>query len=265
MLDADRLETLIRDNLLVTRLRVIPELVSTQDEARRLAESGASPGTVVFAHRQTGGRGSRGRRWYSPEGSGLYFSILLGQANDAATPARWTLAASLAVCRACRDYAVPAEIKWPNDILIRGRKVAGILAELRSGRSNPVLALGIGVNVGQREGDFPDELTETGTSLLMEGVVDCGREELAAAILGQLSTIAGLMYHGDWAQVREDWIAMACGIQGAPVRLRDDAGVAAGPCGTTAGIDEGGALIVRLEDGSRTILHSSESLVPMET
>jgi BirA family biotin operon repressor/biotin-[acetyl-CoA-carboxylase] ligase len=263
-LDTGRLEELIRDNRLVTRLVVSPELVSTQDEARRLADAGAASGTVVLAHRQTGGRGSRGRRWHSPEGTGLYFSILLAQGADPDSPARWTLAASLAVCRACREYGLPAVIKWPNDILIRGRKVAGILAELRSGRGAPVLALGIGVNVGQAATDFPTELTATATSLLIEGCVDCGREELAGSILAHLSTVSGLMYHGDWHTIREDWIAMACGIHGVAVRLRNDSGEPAGLNGITAGIDEGGALIVKLEDGSSTVVHSSESLARME-
>ncbi len=264
VLDAERLRRLTCTVPLVTRVFISTELVSTQDEARRLADAGAAAGTVVIAHRQSAGRGSRGRRWHSPAGAGLYVSIILTPAGDTATPARWTLGASLAVCRACREGAVPAEIRWPNDILIRGRKAAGILAELRGRREHPVLILGIGVNVFQECGEFPSELTATSTSLRMEGGTILGREELAGSILGHLSTIAGLMYHGDWPQVRADWIGMATGIEGKPVRIRDEAGMAAGLPGITAGVDDGGALIVRLEDGSDAVLHSSESLVRLE-
>ena len=259
VLDADYLESLLLGNDLITSLVVLPELVSTQDEARRLAEAGASAGTVVIANRQTGGRGSRGRAWHACNGTGLCFSVILVQAGDPSIQARWTLAGSLAVCRACRDHETPAEIKWPNDILIRGRKVAGILAEMRAGRHNSMVILGIGVNVVQGKEDFPAELSESSTSLALESGVDCSRERLAGSILRHLSDIAGLMYHGDWSRVRADWIAMAPGIEGSPVRLRQD-GEDDGLPGVTAGVDEGGALIVRLEDGSKTVLHSSESL-----
>ncbi len=264
MLDFERLEAVTRGIALVKRLIVLPEPVSTQDEARRLAEAGGGAGTVVIAHRQTAGRGSRGRRWHSPAGAGLYFSLILRPGGDPASLVCWTLAASLAICRACRDGAVPSEIKWPNDILIRGRKVAGILAEMRSGAGRPALILGIGVNVAQKRSDFPPELVAGSTSLRMEGGTARCREDLAGSILRRLSAVATLMYHDGWPQVREDWIGMAPEIHGTPVRVRNEAAGPEGMPGITAGVDEFGALIVRLDDGSRTILHSSESLVRLE-
>jgi BirA family biotin operon repressor/biotin-[acetyl-CoA-carboxylase] ligase len=159
---------------------------------------------------------------------------------------------------------LPAEIKWPNDILIRGRKAAGILAEMRGGGRRRALILGIGVNVNQERSDFPPELVDGSTSLRMEsGTVRC-REDLAGSILRHLSVIAGLMYHDGWPQVREDWIGMAPEIQGTPVRIRDETAGAQSLRGITEGVDDLGALIVRLEDGSKMILHSSESLERLE-
>lgn len=264
VLDAQRLDRLTRSIPIVKRLVVATELASTQDEARRLAEAGAEPGTVVLAHRQTGGRGSRGRPWFSPAGAGLYLSMILRPAGDPASQPRWTLAASLGVCRAFRSCAVPAEIQWPNDILIRGRKAAGILAEYRGNGAQPALILGIGANLSHTSGDFPPDLAATSTSIRMEGGTVGSREELAASVLDQISSIAVLMYHDGWVQVRRDWIGLAPGILGGAVRIREESAGAAELRGTTAGVDDGGALIVHLDDGSFRTVHSSESLERLE-
>ncbi len=264
MLDFERLNALTGAISLVKRLIVSPELVSTQDEARRLAEAGSGAGTLVIADRQTGGRGSRGRHWHSPADTGLYCSLILGPDGGPPSLACWTLAASLAICRACRNGALPAEIKWPNDILIRGRKAAGILAEMRGGGGRKALILGFGVNVTQERSDFPPELADRSTSLRMEGGTVLCREDLAGSILRHLSAITELMYHDGWPQVREDWIGMAPEIHGTAVRIRDEAAGTRSLQGITEGVDELGALIVRLDDGSKMILHSSESLERLE-
>jgi BirA family biotin operon repressor/biotin-[acetyl-CoA-carboxylase] ligase len=168
-------------------LRFSPETTSTQDEAFAAAARGAPHGAVFIAERQSAGRGRRGATWSAPAGSSLLFSVLLVPAPPAKHSGRTALAAAVAAARAIdavggRQYAVgsdvqvaadrlpptayclpPTEIKWPNDLLLGGRKLGGILVESRRGRA----ALGIGINVSQRPEDFPPELRARATSLLM--------------------------------------------------------------------------------------------------
>lgn len=146
---------------------------STNDELARRAADGAAHGLVVTARMQTAGRGRLGRTWYSPDGDNLYFSCLLRPACPPAHAPPLTLAAGLGVLDAIDAAAihtgVEASLKWPNDVLIGGRKVAGILTEMstRGDRLDHVI-VGIGVNLHTRA--FPDELADIATSLHLAGV-----------------------------------------------------------------------------------------------
>jgi BirA family transcriptional regulator, biotin operon repressor / biotin---[acetyl-CoA-carboxylase] ligase len=135
---------------------------STNERAKDLALQGAPHGTIVTADEQTAGRGRQGRTWVAPPGSALLLSVLLRDLGKA--QAHLPLAAALAVCEACERAApVSCRIKWPNDIWIDGRKVAGILIEGRPQEGWAVL--GVGVNVSTRKGDFPPELRDIATSI----------------------------------------------------------------------------------------------------
>ena len=162
-------------------VRYFPELASTNDTAAALAAAGAADGTVIIAERQTAGRGRRGRTWNSPAAMGLYLSVVLRGRQ----PPVVTLLAGVAVAEAVRETTgVPAELKWPNDVVVEvagdgvagqgRRKVAGILTEaLPQGRAGDGGAvIGIGVNVGARA--FPPELTDRAAAL--EALVGCPRE-----------------------------------------------------------------------------------------
>src|SRR6185503_6425802 len=141
-------------------IRVFEETTSTNDVVERLARDGVREGAVVFAEAQSKGRGRLGRKWISPPRKGLWFSVLLRPSlpPDAATQV--TGAAATALARAIRQVTglIP-EIKWPNDILIRGKKTAGVLTELSAelDRINHIV-LGIGVDVNLNAGDLPAEL-----------------------------------------------------------------------------------------------------------
>ena len=143
-------------------------LASTNDKAWDLAFAGAPEGTTVMAREQTAGRGRQGRRWYSPCGAGLYHSIILRPPISPAQAPLLGLLAAVAVAETIReDYQLPADIKWPNDILIQGGKVAGILLELEAGADRVrFVILGIGVNLNQRE--FPPDLAQPATSLRLQ-------------------------------------------------------------------------------------------------
>lgn len=144
----------------------LPSVTSTNEVAKKLAAEGCPEGTLVAAEEQTAGRGRLGRRWVSPPG-GLWFSLVLRPGLALTDLGLLTVAAAVALRRAVQAAAgVQAEIKWPNDLLVNGRKIAGILAEASGELGCAVqVILGVGVNINQRTEDFSEELRERATSL----------------------------------------------------------------------------------------------------
>ena len=203
---------------------------STNERAKALAAAGAPHGTVVTADEQTAGRGRQGRSWVAPAGTALLMSVLLRELDegDAVLP----LAAAVAVCEACeRAAGVSCAIKWPNDVWIDGRKVAGILVEGRPQEGWAVL--GIGLNVSTAPEDFPAELRELATSLGMDAPADA----LLEPLLDRLA--AGLA--GPQADVVTAWRERDA-LRGQPVRWAEGEG-------TAEGITDGGALVVDTAGG----------------
>lgn len=201
------------------RVEVHRSLPSTNDRARELALAGAPEGTVVVADGQTAGRGRRGRTWSSPPGQGVWCSLIV---RPALRPWEWPRLvawASLAVVRTVASFVPGAAVgvKWPNDVLVNGRKVAGILLEVGKGSDGvPFAVVGIGLNVHQAPPDFPPALRERAGSLRMARPGDGGpidRRLVLESLLHQL-----------WAVYREEAPAR---FRGAVDRLR--------PCSLTLG------------------------------
>ncbi|HUJ11708.1 MAG TPA: biotin--[acetyl-CoA-carboxylase] ligase [Verrucomicrobiae bacterium] len=167
---------------------VFEETASTNDVVEQLGKAGAREGLVVFAESQTKGRGRHGRTWTSPRGKGLWFSILLRPKLSRAVMSRITVAASVAVAQAIRQTCrLDARIKWPNDVLMNGRKLAGVLVEVGTREPrNDYLVLGIGIDVNCTAKDFPPEVAKTTTSLQMESGQAQDRVALAAVVLQAL-------------------------------------------------------------------------------
>ena len=162
----------------------LDETASTNDRGSELALAGAPHGTVVIAERQTAGRGRQGRTWTAPPGRALTLSVLAR--IEAARMELLPLAVALAVCEACEQAApVRCEVKWPNDVWIDGRKVAGILIEARP--QDGWAIVGIGLNVDTAQEDFPDELRETATSLRIATGGAVEREPVLDALLDRLA------------------------------------------------------------------------------
>jgi BirA family biotin operon repressor/biotin-[acetyl-CoA-carboxylase] ligase len=205
---------------------------STNERARELAAGGTPHGTLVTADEQTAGRGRQGRTWRAPPGSALLMSLVLRDLRETLP-----LVAAVAVCEA---LPIAAEIKWPNDIWVRQRKLAGILVEGRPQEGWAVL--GIGLNVGTRE--FPEELRQTATSLRLEGV-EMSVEEVLERVLAALA--AGLPR--DAAGVLAAWRERDA-LLGRPVRWANGSGVG-------KGVDETGALLVDTAEG-RVALQAGE-------
>ncbi len=151
--------------------RWLAETESTNDIAREWALAGAPAGALVTAARQTKGRGRRERPWHSPAEAGLYASFIVRPGWLAKKASNLAILAGMAAFYALEQAGVPdLRVKWPNDILARGRKICGVLVEPRIGGDHIEFAvLGIGINVAQRPEDFPPELRELATSCLLEG------------------------------------------------------------------------------------------------
>ena len=188
-------------------IRVFQETTSTNDVIEKLARDGVKEGVVVFAESQTKGRGRLGRRWLSPAKRGLWFSVLLRPDLRPQEVTRLTVASATALRRAIElQTGLKPEIKWPNDILIGGSKVAGILTELSAELDRvKYLILGIGVNVNLNPGDFPAELRRLATSLKAELGQPVSRPELAVAILRELDHDYARIDPGQFAALADEW------------------------------------------------------------
>jgi BirA family transcriptional regulator, biotin operon repressor / biotin---[acetyl-CoA-carboxylase] ligase len=258
-LDANRLADALRHESFVRRLVVFPTTGSTNDDARRLASEGAPEGTVVLAEHQTEGRGRLGRSWDSADGKGLYLSVLLRPTEPPGDIGRYPIAAAVAVGRACRAFAGESVVlKWPNDVLAHGGKLAGVLCELRQSAAGAELVLGIGVNVNQSVEDFATSLRGTATSLrMLRKGVGLDREAVATALLQELGATVSRLRAGAWGEVAEQFLRYAPHATGRRVRL------AAGGEGSTDGLDASGALRVATANGI-VLVHASESVALAE-
>ncbi|MEN3331418.1 MAG: BirA family transcriptional regulator [Blastocatellia bacterium] len=229
-------------------------LPSTNDLARELAEQGAAEGVAILAREQTRGRGRQGRAWVSPPGEGLYLSIILRPPLEPAKATIITLAAAIAVAETLAvDYAVAVDIKWPNDVHAHGRKICGILIESAIEKSKVDYAiLGIGVNLGQRQ--FPSELQEIATSLVIESNQRVTPDEFAAPLLARLEEGYRIALRQP-AQIIARWQALSSYAEGCAVRVENgDRAIE----GITRGLAPTGALIVETANGERCEIVAGE-------
>ena len=234
------------------------ETASTNDRARELAEAGAPAGTVVTAGEQSAGRGRHGRRWSAPAGSALLCSFVVRplEQHQSLLP----LAVPLAVCEAAEALApVRCQVKWPNDVWLDERKLAGVLIEARP----PEWAvIGVGLNLSVADEDFPDDLRWPATSL-GHGITP---DDALTALRETL---------GRWLEANPDEVVRAFAgrdaLRGRQVSWEGATGQTAGAegsqpsgspegrmAGTAAGVDQRGNLVVKLADGSRASLGSGE-------
>ncbi len=227
---------------------------STNADAKAEAERGAPEGTLVVAERQEAGRGRRGREWFSPEGSNLYFTLLLRPACAPDQACMLTLVMALAAAEAVREQGLDAGIKWPNDIVISGKKVCGILTEM-SAEPDFIhyVVIGTGINVNQTV--FPEGITETATSLRLEKGESVGRAQLLASVMEHFeSAYARFLKTRDLSGIRADYESLLVN-KGRPVRVLDPKGEYEG---TAAGIRENGELLVKLPDGRMECVYAGE-------
>lgn len=243
----DLLSRLGKTKVIGRDIRVFVETTSTSDVVERLARDGVKEGVVVFAESQTKGRGRLGRRWLSPAKKGLWFSILLRPHLTPQQTTQLTVAAATALRRAIGSLTgLEPEIKWPNDILIRGRKAAGILTELSAelDRVKHVI-LGVGVDVNLSPGEFPADLRKVATSLKAELGHPVSRPDLAVGILQALDADYARVASGHFSAVADEW-EKHCTTIGHDVAIRvGDRQIR----GRAESLGEDGALLLRTEHG----------------
>jgi BirA family biotin operon repressor/biotin-[acetyl-CoA-carboxylase] ligase len=245
------------------RLELYRELDSTNRLAEERASRGAPEGTLVIADGQTAGRGRLGRSFFSPAGTGLYLSLVLRPRIPADRAPEYIFAAAVAVAETVRTFVPPdvrVEIKWPNDVLLDGRKTSGInLPAHLDGDQVRWLVLGIGVNVNAGKADFPDELLSIATSLRLACDAPLDRVAFAEALLGRLEHQIDRLRDQGFPGVLEAWRDFFR-MQGARVRVGGP-GVAREIEGTVAGIDAGGALLVQTERARERVLAGDVTLL----
>lgn len=226
-------------------------LPSTQKTAHELANDGAPEGTLVVADKQTAGRGRMARVWHSQEGNGIWMSLILRPDVPLQKTPQLTLLSAVAVVQAIEAFTgIQPAIKWPNDLMIHGKKAVGILTELQAeeDRVRSVI-LGIGINVNQQEADFPGELQDIATSLSMEAGEKIDRAGLIQEILLTFEKrYQDYLNHG-FTPIKLLWESYAVGL-GNELRARTLQGTF---YGKSLGIDDDGVLLLETRDGIKKI------------
>ena len=228
---------------------------STNVQAKRLAEAHAPHGTLVVSDRQDGGKGRRGRSWASPSGVGIWMSLILRPEIAPSSASMLTLAAALAVREGIQEETgLSPLIKWPNDLVLNGKKICGILTEMSTELMEiQYVITGIGINVNQRE--FPPEIRDTATSLSLEAGRSFRRSSLIAAILKAFEKdYTAFLKTGDLSLLMEEYNACLVN-RGKEVCILDPSGEYRA---VAEGIDESGSLLVTLPDGTRREIISGE-------
>lgn len=251
----------VRDRLTTDRfgrpMRGFEEVGSTNERAANWAEDGAPEGAVVLTEYQSAGRGRHGRTWNAQKGRNLMFSVVLRPHLDADRLGLVTVAASVAVAEVVDDFVAPhrATLKWPNDVLLEGRKTCGMLLEssISDGQAMEAVVLGVGLNVNQI--DFPDALTDTATSLRLTTGRPVPRALLLARLLRRLEIRYRASRTGETEALRTAFRERLASL-GEQTTLRLT-GTDQTVTGTVQGVASDGALRLKTENGVRA-MHAGE-------
>ena len=228
---------------------------STMDEAYRLGSEGAESGLIVVSESQTKGRGRMGRSWMSPSGKGVYFSLLLRPKMPLSEVAKMTLLTAVAVNEAIREVCdVDVQIKWPNDLLIGRKKVAGFLTELNAEMDQVrFIVIGVGLNVNTSLSALPD----VATSLKVETGKKVSRARVMQSILERIESRYVQAEREGFDGVFEKWKELSMTL-GQTVNLKDGENVYSG---RAVDLDSSGGLVIETKDGKRQTRWSGDVLV----
>jgi len=251
-LSAEDLRRGLDTEVMGRRIIALERTSSTNDVAWQEALSGAPEGTVVLAEEQTHGRGRMGRTWYSPASTGLLISAVLRPDLRPSQADLLTCMASVAVAEALRVHpGVPARIRWPNDITIRDRKVAGVLVEGRTLATGSAFVLGIGLNANTRLDQFPQDLRDSATSLALETGREVRRLEVARGLLRAVERWYLGLRRGEYGRIARHWRRLSSTL-GRRVALVENGREFRGRV-LDLSLEDG--LIVRLDAGVTRVFH----------
>jgi len=244
-----RISARLHSSIIGKQIVCLNETISTNNDAFRMAGEGADEGTVVVADKQTNGKGRLGRRWTSPPRVNLYCSVILRPSCSPHEAPQLTFLSAVAVARAIElETALKPQIKWPNDVLINGRKVAGLLNEM-SAETDAInfVVLGIGVNLNMTAEQFGDDVRYPAASILTESGKMLDRSAFAATLFNELDKLYAQYVDHGFGPVRDEW-QQRCIATGRLIAIND--GVTDIAQGSFAGIDVSGALLVREKSGT---------------
>lgn len=252
------LQSRLNTKRLGNSIEILDETDSTNREAMRQAESGAAEGLVIIADSQREGRGRLGRSWFTSGHDSLAMSVLLRPEMQPEHVPQLSLLTAVAAQRALNRFVPALRIKWPNDLLLRGAKLAGILTEMRAepGRVHAVV-LGIGINIRKPDGGWPESITQRVTDMTTAAGREISRLEIAAAVINELDQCyAEYLAHG-FALIREWWWE-AHAASGRTVRAHGESGYVEG---IAEALDEDGALLLRVNGEVRRFVAGDIELI----
>lgn len=234
----------LKTGVIGKNIQYFKETESTNIIAREIANS-VEEGTVVIAESQTGGRGRLGRKWLSPEG-GIWLSIILKPGIQPQYAPRITLLAGVSVAKTIRSFGLAAKIKWPNDVLINGKKVCGILTEIEAEMDMiDYCVVGIGIDANVDTESFPEEFRESSTSLKKELGNSINRVEFVQKLLLEFEALYLKFQHDEFSSILEEWRNMSATI-GEWVKITTQTRTI---YGEAIGVDSEGALILETGEG----------------
>jgi len=256
-------EELLKSNLagkaIGHKVYYYPETGSTNDEAYRLAAAGAPDGTVVIADSQSRGKGRMSRVWHSPAGSNIYTSVILRPPLKPAAAPQISLVAGVAVAELLETYCPGrVELKWPNDVLIAGKKICGILAQMKTAvKGVDFVVVGIGINVNIGENRFPPELKDIATSLDLEAEREIPRLNLIINLYENLAKWYKKLLQNGFVVIKEKWLDLTPMI-GKDVQVMF---LKERICGKAHDLDEDGALIIITGNNERLKVSAGDATI----
>ncbi|MBD7936091.1 MULTISPECIES: biotin--[acetyl-CoA-carboxylase] ligase [Cytobacillus] len=253
---ADEIRYGLKTNILGSHIHYEETVDSTQKVAHQLATDGASEGTIVVAEEQISGRGRMDRKWISPKYTGVWMSIILRPQLPPHRAPQLTLIAAVAVVQAIEEVTgLTAEIKWPNDVLINGKKITGILTEMQADADRIVsIIMGIGINVNQKLDDYPKEIQSIATSLSIEKKEEISRAQIIQSLLFKLEKLYQLYLQHGFQPIRILWESYAISI-GKRIKARTLSGTITGKA---IGITDEGILLLEDEAGVQHQIYSAD-------
>lgn len=255
VITAEEIRSRLHTNWMAENCIYLESVDSTNNYAKRIAEDGTPSGTLVVADEQTGGKGRRGRAWCTPKGSAIAMTIVLRPDIRPELASMVTLVMGLSVAKAIESlYPVSVGIKWPNDVVVNGKKICGILTEMSAEMTGiHYLVIGTGINTNVEE--FPEEIQSVATSLIKELGEKVNRAELIAACLKYFEEYyEKYIAAGNLAPLKEDYEALLLNRNNKVRVLEPNHEYT----GLSLGINEDGELLVEKEDGTVTAVYAGE-------